>query len=37
VKKRYNEEQIIGFLKKADSGLRVEKLCCRHGLSEASV
>jgi putative transposase len=36
VKKRYTEEQIIGFLKEADAGLAVKDLCRRHGFSEAS-
>lgn len=36
MKKRYAEEQIIGFLKQADAGLPVKELCRRHGFSEAS-
>lgn len=36
MKKRYTEEQIIGFLKQADAGLPVKELCRRHGFSEAS-
>ena len=36
MKKRYTEEQIIGFLREADSGLPIKELCRRHGLSEAS-
>jgi len=36
MKKRYTEEQIIGFLKQADAGLAVKELCRRHGFSEAS-
>jgi putative transposase len=36
VKKRFSEEQIIGFLKEADAGLPVKDLCRRHGFSEAS-
>ena len=36
MKKRYTEEQIIGFLREADSGLPVKELCRRHGFSEAS-
>ena len=36
MKKRYTEEQIIGFLKQADTGLAVKELCRRHGFSEAS-
>ena len=36
MKKRYTEEQIIGFLKEADGGVAVKELCRRHGFSEAS-
>jgi putative transposase len=36
VKKRFSEEQIIGFLREAESGLAVKELCRRHGFSEAS-
>jgi putative transposase len=36
MKKRYSEEQIIGFLKEAESGVPVKELCRRHGFSEAS-
>ena len=36
MKKRYNEEQIIGFLKEADAGVPIKELCRRHGFSEAS-
>jgi putative transposase len=36
VKKRFTEEQIIGFLREAEAGLAVAKLCRRHGFSEAS-
>ncbi len=35
-KKRYSEEQIIGFLREADAGLAVKELCRKHGFSEAS-
>jgi putative transposase len=35
-KKRYTEEQIIGFLREADAGLPVKDLCRKHGFSEAS-
>jgi putative transposase len=35
VKKRFTEEQIIGFLREAESGLPVADLCRRHGFSEA--
>ncbi len=36
MKKRFTEEQIIGFLREADSGLPIKDLCRRHGFSEAS-
>ena len=36
MKKRFTEEQIIGFLRKAEAGLPVKDLCRRHGFSEAS-
>jgi len=36
MKKRYTEEQIIGFLGEADGGVPVKELCRRHGFSEAS-
>ena len=36
VKKRYTEEQIIGFLKEADRGMAVKELCRKHGFSEQS-
>ena len=36
MKKRFSEEQIIGFLREADAGLAVKELCRRHGFSEAS-
>jgi putative transposase len=36
MKKRFTEEQIIGFLREADAGLAVKELCRRHGFSEAS-
>ena len=36
MKKRFTEEQIIGFLREADSGLPIKELCRRHGFSEAS-
>ena len=35
MKKRYTEEQIIGFLREADAGMPVKDLCRRHGFSEA--
>lgn len=36
VKKRFSDEQIIGFLKEADQGLPVKELCRKRGFSEAS-
>lgn len=36
MKKRYTEEQIIGFLREADAGLPVKELCRKHGFSEQS-
>ena len=36
MKKRYTEEQIIGFLREAEAGLPIKELCRQHGFSEAS-
>ena len=36
MKRRFTEEQIIGFLREAEAGLAVAELCRRHGFSEAS-
>ena len=36
MKKRYTEEQIIGFLKEAESGVPVKELCREHGFSDGS-
>lgn len=36
MKKRFTEEQIIGFLREVDGGVSVKDLCRRHGFSEAS-
>ena len=36
MKKRFTEEQIIGFLREADADMAVKELCRRHGFSEAS-
>ena len=36
MKKRFSEEQIIGFLREADAGVPVKELCRRHGFSEGS-
>ena len=36
VKKRFSEEQIIGFLKEAEGGVPVKELARRNGFSDAS-
>ena len=36
MKKRFTEEQIIGFLHEAEAGVAVKDLCRKHGFSEAS-
>lgn len=36
MKKRFTEEQIIGFLREADAGIPIKELCRKHGFSEAS-
>ena len=36
MKKRFSEEQIIGFLREADKGVAVKELCRKYGFSEAS-
>jgi len=36
MKKRYSEEQIIGFLRDGEAGIAVKDLCRQHGFSEAS-
>jgi hypothetical protein len=35
-KKRFSEEQIIGFVKEADAGIPVVELCRKRGFSDAS-
>jgi putative transposase len=35
-KSRFTDEQIISFIKQADSGLPVADLCRKHGFSTAS-
>ena len=34
MKKRFREEQIIGFLREVDGGLPVKEMCRKHGFSE---
>jgi putative transposase len=36
MKKRFTEEQIIGFLKEAEAGMPVKELCRQHGFSDGS-
>ena len=36
MKKRFTEEQIIGFLKQAQGGVKVQDLCRKHGFSDAA-
>ena len=36
LKKRFSEEQIIGFLKQAEAGVPIKELCRQHGFSDAS-
>ena len=36
MKKRFGEEQIIGFLKEAEGGVPVRELCRKYGFSDAS-
>jgi putative transposase len=36
MKKRYTDEQIIGFLKQAAEGVPIKELCRKHGFSDAS-
>ena len=36
LKKRFSEEQIIGFLQQAEAGIPIKELCRRHGFSEGS-
>ena len=36
MKKRFSEEQIIGFLCEADAGMPIKELCRQHGFSESS-
>ena len=36
MKKRFTDEQIIGFLKEAEAGTPVKELCRKHGFSDAA-
>jgi putative transposase len=36
MKKRFTEEQIIGFLKQAEAGVSIKELTRQHGFSDAS-
>jgi len=36
MKKRFTDEQIIGFLKQAAEGAPIKELCRKHGFSDAS-
>jgi putative transposase len=36
MKKRFTEEQIIGFLNEAEAGVPVKDLCRKHGFSDAA-
>lgn len=36
IKKRFTEEQIIGFLRDVEAGVPIKELCRQHGFSEAS-
>lgn len=35
-KSRFTESQIIGILKEGDSGVKVENVCRKHGISNAT-
>lgn len=36
MKKRFSEEQIIGFLKQAQAGVAIKDLCRKNGFSDAT-
>ena len=36
LKKRFSEEQIIGFLQQVEAGVQIKELCRQHGFSDAS-
>lgn len=35
-KSRYTDEQIIGFIRQAEAGLRIKELCRKGGFSDAT-
>jgi putative transposase len=35
-KKRFSEQQIIGFFKEAEAGVPVKDLCRKHGFSDGA-
>lgn len=35
-KTRFTEEQIIGVLKEAETGMKVQELCRQHGISDVT-
>ena len=35
-KKRFSEQQILGFLKEAEAGMPIKELCRKHGFSDAA-
>ena len=37
MRKRHTEEQIIGILKEADTGIMTEELCRKHGIHPATL
>lgn len=36
MKKRFTEEQIIGYIKQAEAGVAIKDLCRKHGFSDAA-
>ena len=36
MKKRFTDEQVIGFLRQAYAGVPIKELCRQHGFSDAS-
>jgi putative transposase len=36
MKNRFTEQQIIGILKEAESGMKVAEVCRKHGISDAT-